>query len=124
MSKKKKVDLDTRPNLFFKNYDYGGPEDGGESGPGTGLYHGNMSKYKSVRDFLETARKRRSRKRKMAFLALAGDVIDFKKKLQEKKEQEEQQRIKDNFTSIENISPEVPIFDDLEKIRNKYDEKG
>lgn len=46
------------PGPFFPNYDYGGPEEGSESGPGTGLYHGNMDKYKSVKDFLDKARKR------------------------------------------------------------------
>lgn len=71
-SDKKRVDQDTRPhpNPLFKNYDYGGPEDGGGVGPGTGLYHGDMSKYKSVKDFLDKARKRSRKKRKEALAAI------------------------------------------------------
>jgi hypothetical protein len=73
---KKRVDKDVRPapNPFFNNYDYGGPEEGSETSPGTGLYHGSMGKYKSVGDFLD-----KSRKRKKAFeeilewLLKAGD---------------------------------------------------
>lgn len=67
---KKRVDLDVRPypHMFFRNYDYGGPEEGSETSPGTGLYSGDMSKYKSVSDFLEKARKRKHRKK--AFLEL------------------------------------------------------
>jgi hypothetical protein len=61
---KKRVDMDIRPHgPLFKNYDYGGPEDGSDISPGTGLYHGKMDKYKSVSDFLEKARKRKYRKK-------------------------------------------------------------
>jgi len=60
---KKKEDLDTRPQLFWKNYDYGGPEDGeSEVSPGKGLYNGEMDKYDSVKDFIEKSRKRMRRK--------------------------------------------------------------
>lgn len=67
---KKRVDLDVRPEVFFSNYDYGGPEDGDGIGPGTGLYHGDMSKYKSVKEFIERSRKRRAERRKQAWLDL------------------------------------------------------
>ena len=60
---KKKEDLDTRPQLFWKNYDYGGPEDGeSEVSPGKGLYNGELDKYDSVKDFIEKSRKRMRRK--------------------------------------------------------------
>lgn len=73
---KKRVDLDTRPNPnpIFRNYDYGGPEDGGGAGPGTGLYHGSMDKYKSVTDFINKSRKR-NRKRRKAVLAFLYSEI-------------------------------------------------
>lgn len=64
----KRVDLDIRPNpnSMFSNFDYGGPENGGKTGPGRGLYNGMMDKYKSVTDFLNKARKRRKLRRKKA----------------------------------------------------------
>lgn len=52
----------TSRRMFFRNYDYGGPEDGEGVGPGTGLYHGSMDKYKSVKEFLNKARKRKNPK--------------------------------------------------------------
>lgn len=81
MSKKdkKRVDLDTRPNPspFFRNFDYGGPEEGGEVSPGTGLYHGDMTKYKSVKEFIDKSRKRRRSQRKEAIsMILKGLKID------------------------------------------------
>jgi len=68
--KNKRVDLDVRPNPspLFQNYDYGGPEDGSEISPGTGLYNGEMDKYDSVEDFLEKARKRKHRKEALLML--------------------------------------------------------
>ena len=66
---KKRVDLDTRPvGPWVQNYDYGGPEDGDDVSPGTGLYHGDMDKYDSVSDFLEQARKRKHRKRSLDYI--------------------------------------------------------
>lgn len=84
--KKERSDLDVRPypNPIAKNYDYGEP------GLGSGLYHGNMDKYKSVKDFLGKSRKERKKKRKkllMAFLKSAGEVIPFE--VFEKKKQEQ-----------------------------------
>lgn len=72
---KKRVDQDVRPELFFSNYDYGGPEDGAGAGPGTGLYHGDMSKYKSVKEFLEHSRKRRAKSRKKAWAQLLRKYV-------------------------------------------------
>ena len=72
MSKNKRVDLDTRPEQFFHNYDYTGPEDGGGVGPGTGLYGPNMGNFKSVKEFIEHKRKLRAKKRKNAWLELLG----------------------------------------------------
>ena len=76
MSKKKnKAETSTHvqtrpvPNPIFQNYDYGGPEEGNEVSPGRGLYNGPMDKYKSVKEFLEKARKR-PHTRKKALLAL------------------------------------------------------
>ena len=67
---KKRVDMDVRPypSPIFRNYDYGGPENGGEVSPGTGLYHGKMDKYKSVKDFIEKSRKRFRKRRKKSWL--------------------------------------------------------
>jgi hypothetical protein len=60
---KKRVDLDVRPlGPWFSNFDYGGPSEGGEESPGTGLYHGKMDKYKSVKEFIDKSRKRKHRK--------------------------------------------------------------
>jgi hypothetical protein len=72
---KKRVDQDVRPypHLFFTNYDYGGPEEGSEISPGRGLYSGDMSKYKSVTEFLEKARKRKHRKK--AFRQLLFKIV-------------------------------------------------
>lgn len=86
---KKRVDMDVRPypNPFFRNYDYGGPEGGSEVSPGTGLYHGKMDKYKSVKDFLDKARERKHRKRALRVFAAVLDLTD---KLKEKKEKEEE----------------------------------
>lgn len=80
MKKKKKtkrVDLDTRPfpGPIWKNYDYGGPEEGeSEVSPGTGLYHGDMDKYDSVKDFIEHSRKRMRNKRRKALAAIAESI--------------------------------------------------
>jgi hypothetical protein len=84
---KKRTDLDVRPlPQLVRNYDYGGPEEGTEVGPGTGLYHGDMSKYKSVQDFLNKARKRRFSKgykkrksRKQAFQYIVNRIMISKK---------------------------------------------
>ena len=61
---KKRVDLDVRPNPnpLFTNYDLYGPEEGSDTSPGTGLYNGEMDKYKSVKDFIDKARKRKHNK--------------------------------------------------------------
>jgi len=83
MNDKKRVDMDIRPMpQFVRNYDYGGPEEGTEVGPGTGLYHGDMGKHKSVQDFLNKARKRRFSKgykkrksRKQAFEYIVNRII-------------------------------------------------
>jgi len=75
--RKKRVDKDIRPwpSPFWRNYDYGGPEEGEtEVSPGTGLYFGRMDKYKSVKDFIEKSRKRMRKKRKKA---LAGIIDSF-----------------------------------------------
>lgn len=72
---KKRVDLDIRPHgPLFRNYDYGGPGEGSEVSPGTGLYFGKMDKYKSVKDFLDKARKRKHRKRSLFFLSLIAKL--------------------------------------------------
>lgn len=60
-----------RPTLLFKNYDYvdqtkSQKENGKEFGPGSGLYHGKMDKYKSVKDFINSDRKRKRKQRKKA----------------------------------------------------------
>lgn len=70
---KKRVDQDISPKLFFRNYDYGGPGDG--IGPGTGLYRGDMSKYKSVKEFIEHSRKLRSNQRKKAWAQLLRKYV-------------------------------------------------
>ena len=80
---KKRVDMDVRPvGPWVSNYDYGGPEGGSDVGPGTGLYHGTMSKYKSVTDFLNKARKRRfskkfNKKRKKALREVVFNIMNY-----------------------------------------------
>jgi ribosomal protein S4 len=56
-SKRQKVDLDVRPMMLFKNYDYTA-EGPNETSPGGGLYHGRMDRWKSVKDFIEQRRKK------------------------------------------------------------------
>jgi len=55
--KDERASLDVRNKRpFFSNYDYAGPQDADETSPGTGLY-GDMSKHKSVTEFLDKKRK-------------------------------------------------------------------
>lgn len=68
----KKDTTDERPGPFYRNYDYGGPEDASDSGPGRGLYNGNMDKYDSVSDFLAKKRKKRRQVRKAAYKKFLG----------------------------------------------------
>ena len=78
----KRVDKDVRPvGPWVSNYDYGGPEGGSDVGPGTGLYHGTMDKYKSVTDFLNKSRKRRfskkfNKKQKKALRKIMFNLIN------------------------------------------------
>ncbi len=71
-----------RPEVLFKNYDYGqqtkSEKENTKLGPGTGLYE-NLDKYKSVKDFINTDRKmrRKQRKKKLAFLITANDKNDL-----------------------------------------------
>lgn len=69
MSSKK---IDKRPGPFYSNYDYGGPEDASDSGPGRGFYSGKMDKYDSVSDFLSKKRKKRREVRKAAYKKFLG----------------------------------------------------
>lgn len=68
--------IEPRPEVFFKNYDYGqqskSEKENTKSTPGTGFYS-NMDKYKSVKDFIDTDRKmkRKQRKKKLAFIISA-----------------------------------------------------
>ena len=59
--KKKKKNLDIRPEVIYKNYDYvdqtKDEKEKTKSGPGGGLYNGKMDKYKSVKDFINSDRK-------------------------------------------------------------------
>jgi hypothetical protein len=70
-----------RPNVMFKNYDYGtqtkSEKENTKLGPGSGFYS-NMDKYKSVKDFVDSDRKmkRKQRKKKLAFLCLAENKKD------------------------------------------------
>jgi hypothetical protein len=59
-----RVDLDVRPEVFFRNYDYTQHEDPTGATPGPGLYSGPMDKYKSVADFLSEKRKKRKKTEK------------------------------------------------------------
>lgn len=79
---KKRVDRDVSPEFFTTNYDYGEP------GVGSGLYRGNMDKFKSVKDFLNKSRKQRKRKKKLLDIyskgpshqqleRFGGDVIEM-----------------------------------------------
>lgn len=97
--KNKRVDMDVRPypSPLFKNFDYGGPEDGSDVSPGTGLYQGNMDKYKSTKDFIEKSRKRKHRKK--AFKGFIAKVSNYR---------EQGQVLPDNETygSFEKAMPE------------------
>lgn len=57
----KRVDLDARPypSPVRKNYDYG-----------EGFYHGKMSRFKSVRDYLNLRKKLRNKKKTIANIVL------------------------------------------------------
>jgi len=70
----------TRPlEPFYTNYDYidqtPGQREKDRSGPGGGLYHGKMDKYKSVKDFINKDRKRKRKKRKLALLLIGGKIV-------------------------------------------------
>lgn len=83
----KEEQKDKARGVFFRNYDY--TEEGpNATSPGGGLFHGDMSKYKSIKDFLET-RRRENKKAKAGILSRmdgflellnvkqAGSVINF-----------------------------------------------
>ena len=73
----KRVELDVRNKTpFFENYDYGGPADGDEVSPGTGLYNGEMDKYDSVTDFLNKSRKRKCRKNILSHIIDSVNTYD------------------------------------------------
>jgi hypothetical protein len=77
---KKRVDLDVRPHgPLYRNYDYGGPEDGEEDGkevgPGRGLYNGPMDKYKSVTDFREKTKQRAYRKQALVNILITSGIV-------------------------------------------------
>lgn len=71
-------DIQVRPNVIYKNFDYGqqtkSEKENTKLGPGSGFFS-NMDKYKSVKDFINSDRKmkRKKRKEKLAFLILAED---------------------------------------------------
>lgn len=93
--KQKRVDLDVRPHLLFKNYDYSSNIEPSNTSPSFaaedkssasgGLYYGKMDKFKSVEEFLKKKRKKKKQANlfefsklfiKLAFYVL--DEIDFK----------------------------------------------
>ena len=69
-SSKKDENLDIRPEVIYKNYDYidqdKDEKEKTKLGPGGGLYNGKMDKYKSVKDFIDTDRKMKRKQRKAA----------------------------------------------------------
>jgi len=62
----KRTDLDVRPypSPVRKNYDYG-----------EGLYHGNMNRFKSVREFLD--KRKKLRKKKITIAKLVSCIEKF-----------------------------------------------
>lgn len=76
---KKRVDLDVRPEQFFSNFDYGGPEKATKISPGRGLYNGKMDKHKSVSEFVEKVRKRKRALRKKALEILSANKMELNK---------------------------------------------
>lgn len=67
---------EVRPEVFFKNYDYGqqtkSEKENTKLGPGSGLYE-NLDKYKSVKDFVDTDRKMRKKQIKAKKKKIAMD---------------------------------------------------
>ena len=77
LAKKYEESAQVRPNVLYQNYDYGVSS---KDGPGTGFF-ANMNKFKSIRDFINSDRKkkRKQRKEKLAFLITAKDLSDIPK---------------------------------------------
>jgi len=69
MSKKdKRVDLDTRPYIQFKNYDYGNCEPT-EISPGGGPWNGTPGGgEKSLKDFIDKRRKQNKKLKRLSYL--------------------------------------------------------
>lgn len=71
--------VQVQPGVLYKNYDYGtqtkSEKENTKLGPSSGFFS-NMDKYKSVKDFINSDRKmkRKKRKNKLAFLILAGKL--------------------------------------------------
>lgn len=89
MTKKEKKNLDVRPEIIYKNYDYGqqtkSEKENTKLGPGTGMYE-NLDKYKSVKDFVDTDRKMKKKKRKAALdsildSSLKSQIAEITKKV-------------------------------------------
>lgn len=111
-----------RPEVFYKNYDYGtqtkSNKENTKLGPGTGFFE-NMDKYKSVKDFINTDRKmkRKQRKKKLAFLCFAEDLTEIPEDVLhdgDKKESEEDEISKDNTIAgipFTNKIDQFPTYD-------------
>ncbi len=105
-SDEKEDELDA-PGVFFENYDYidqnKKEKEKTKFGPGGGIYNGEMDKYKSVKDFVDTDRKmrRKQRKKKLAHLlnslasGIIGDVEIPKEVLEKIKKDKEEDKEED-----------------------------
>ena len=65
----KRIDMDVRhPHIYtwYRNMDYSPDPDPNETGPGGGLYHGPMDRFKSVKEFLDNRRKKMKARREKA----------------------------------------------------------
>lgn len=74
----KKENLDIRPEVIYKNYDYGqqtkSEKENTKLGPGSGLYE-NLDKYKSVKDFVDTDRKMKRKQRKSDLNSILDSLL-------------------------------------------------
>lgn len=115
MAKDKNIDI--RPQIFFRNYDYSEPVGKSENSPGGGLYHGKMDKFKSVKDFLDKARKKRRKKKLASILHKVAADKDYKellkiniRQLKDQNPKTDNVSEKDYYENLALLAKEGPVF--------------